>query len=450
MRFQLIEDNKHQALSHWLLPACLVAIIGGSIVALGKLPQGGARTKARTAQPASADAVANAPAPEWPQWGGPDRNFKSNAKGLASAWPPNGPRQLWGRRLGEGHSAIVVDNGKLYTMYSKGEQEVVIALDAANSKTLWEYAYDAPTKGMNYELGLGPHATPLIVGNLIFTTGATAKLHALDKLTGKVVWSHDLWKEYGGTKIGRGYSCSPLAYKNTVIVTVGGSGQALMAFNQKDGTVAWKKQNFEAGPASPIIVNVDGQEQLVAFMANEVAGMDPSNGELFWSYPHKTEWGLNISTPVWGEGNLLFISSAYNGGSRVLQLSRAAGKTTVKELWASNRLRVHIGTVIRLGDYVYGSSGDFGPAFLSAVEIKTGKIVWQDRSFSKVSFVYADGKVILLDEDGHLALATFSPQGLQVHSKMELLTSKSWTVPTLVGNRLYVRDRKVIMALDLS
>ena len=134
----------------------------------------------------------------------------------------------------------------------------------------------------------------------------------------------------------------------------------------------------------------------------------------------------------------------------MLKLTRAGEKTKVEELWFSNRLRIHIGTALRLGDYVYGASGDFGPAFLSAVEIKTGRIAWQDRSFSKTNLLYADGKVILLDEDGHLAIATFSPAGLKVLAKAQLLQSKAWTVPTLVGNTLYVRDRRVMMAVDLG
>ncbi len=409
------------------------------------------RPQPRPKAPATAQSASvNMPLPEWPQWGGPGRNFMANVTGLANEWPANGPRQLWGRRLGTGHSAIVVDHGKLYTMYSRGQQEFVIALDAANGKTIWEYPYQSPTKGLALEYGEGPHATPLIVGNLVYTVGTTGKMHALDKQTGKLVWFHDLWTEFGGTRMDRGYSCSPLAYKKTVIVTVGGSGQALIAFDQKTGAVVWKKQNFELSPASPMLINVDGQEQLVAFMADGIFGLDPNNGELLWNHPHKTEWGLNISNPVWGEGNLLFVSSAYNGGSRVLQLAQSGGKTRVKEVWAHKRMRVHHSTIIRLGDYVYGSSGDFGPAPLTAVEVKTGKIAWQDRSFSKANFLYADGKLILLDEDGNLALVTVSPQGLKIYSKMQLLSSKAWTVPTLVDGKLYVRDRKVIMALELK
>ncbi|CAN5528027.1 PQQ-like beta-propeller repeat protein [soil metagenome] len=387
---------------------------------------------------------------EWPQWGGPGRNFISTSKGLAASWPPTGPKQLWTRALGEGHSAIVVDGNTLYTMYSQGEQETVIALAANTGKTIWEHKYNAPTASINYEYGLGPHSTPLLAGDLLYTVGSIGKLHALHKKTGKVIWSHDLYKDLGGRKMGRGYACSPIAYRDTVILTVGGPGQSYVAFNQKDGKIVWKNQNLDISPASPMIINIDGQDQLVAFMGKEIAGLNPNNGELLWSHPHVTDWGLNISNPVWGSDNLLFVSSAYNGGSRVLKLTQKDGKTKVSELWFHRRLRLHHTTAIRIGDHVYASSGDFGPAFFSAVNIKTGEVAFQDRSFPKTNFLYADGKFIILDEDGNLALATVSPAGLKVISRVSVMKNRAWTVPTLVGSKLYLRDRRTIAALDLS
>ena len=394
---------------------------------------------------------ARAQSPGWPQWGGPRRNFMVESKGLATAWPADGPKRLWSRELGEGHSSIIVDQGRLYTMYSKGDQEFVIALDGASGKTIWEKSYAAPVGGLRLENGNGPHATPLVVGDLLFTVGVIGKMQAFDKQSGRVVWSHDLYQEYGGTRMGRGYSCSPLAWKNTVIVTVGGrgKGQALMAFDQKTGAVVWKKHDFDLSPSTPTIIDVDGQDQLVIVLADQIVGMNPNDGELLWSHQHPCDWGLNISVPIWGAGNILVVSSAYSGGSRALQLNQAGGKTTVKELWASRRMRVHHSTMIRLGDLVFGSSGDFGPAPMTAIDVKTGNIVWQDRSFPKVNMVYADGKAIFLDEDGVLALVTLSPEGMKVISKASILTNLAWTPPTLDGTKLYARDRKTIVALDL-
>jgi outer membrane protein assembly factor BamB len=165
-------------------------------------------------------------------------------KSLAASWPEGGPRRLWSRALGDGYSSIVADDKRIYTMYRRGEREVVIAMEAATGVTAWEYSYDAPfTKDYDMSNGPGPHATPLLAENYIFTTGATSKLHCLDKQTGRVVWSRDLIKEFNGTVRVNGYSCSPLAYKNSVIVMVGGAGSAIVALNQKDGSVVWKKHD---------------------------------------------------------------------------------------------------------------------------------------------------------------------------------------------------------------
>ena len=395
----------------------------------------------------------------WLQWGGPTRNFVSDSKGLASTWPAGGPKKLWSRALGEGHSSIAVENGRLYTLYREinrsaqgtNHEEVVAAFEAATGKTIWEFKYPASTAGIDFTQGLGPHSTPLIVGNRIYTTSSRSELFALDKASGKRIWSHDMIAEYRAVPAGRGYTCSPILHNGLVIVTMGGPDQAVAAFDAQTGKLAWKGGYFVWAPASPILIDVDGQTQLVVFGGDVITGMDPANGRVLWSHPHKTDWGLNISTPVWSAGDhLLFVSSAYGTGSRALELRQKDGKTAVVEKWVSRRMRVHIGTVIRIGDYVYGSSGDFGPAVISAVDMKTGAIAWQDRSFSRAQMLYADGKLVVLDEDGTLGLATVSPHGLTVLARANVLTNLAWTPPTLVGTSLYVRDRKTMAAFDLG
>src|SRR5262245_45700134 len=401
-----------------------------------------------------------AAAPAWTQWGGPTRDFMSDATGLASTWPAGGPKKLWSRALGEGHSSILVEDGRLYTMYRplgmlsmvrRSQEEVVAALDAATGKTLWEFKYPSPTDDLDFSQGAGPHSTPLIVGNLLYATSTRKELFALNKANGQRVWSHDFVKEYNATAPGRGYSCSPIFYNGTIIVTMGGPGQAVAAFNQQTGALVWKAGDFQFAPASPILIDVDGQNQLVLFAGEAVAGLDPANGRTLWSRAHKTDWGLNISTPVWSPADhVLFVSSAYSTGSRAIELRQSGGTTTTSEKWFSRRMRVHIGTVIRLGDYAYGSSDDVGPAFISAVDMKTGNVVRQDRSFARAQLLYADGKAVVLDEDGTLGLATLSPQGLNVLAKASVLQNVSWTPPTLVGTKLYARDRKAIAAFNLG
>jgi outer membrane protein assembly factor BamB len=387
---------------------------------------------------------------EWPQFGGPHRDFTSDAKGLANSWPAAGPKKLWSRDLGEGYSGIAVDGAVLYTMYRRGSDEVTLAAATATGKTIWEHTENASFRsGMAMENGPGPHATPLVTADAVYAVGILAHLLCLDKKTGRVVWSHDLWREFNGTPMDRGYSVSPIAWKDTVIMKVGGAGHALMAFNQKDGKVVWQKQDFANSPSSPVIVKVDGQDQLVAVMGDEVVGVNPDSGDLLWKHPHNTSWHLNIALPLWTAGNTLFVSSAYTGGCDALELHVVNGTTQVKDLWSNNRMRVHIGNLLRIGDTLYGSSGDFGPAPLTALDAKTGKVLWQDRTFPKAAFLYADGKLIAVDEDGNLSLATVSPAGLKVLSRAELLRSNAWTAPSLVGTTLYVRDRHSLMALDL-
>ena len=397
---------------------------------------------------------------DWPQWGGPNRDFKIAAKGLAASWPDEGPRRLWSRELGEGYSSIAAVSGTLYTMYRRGNEEVVIALEAATGKTVWEHAYAAPFIVVGREAdivqeyhlsnGLGPHSTPLIVGDHLFAAGATGWFHCLDKNTGEVIWKHHLFTDLGGFVRQRGYAPSPIAYQDTVILPVGAVGGSIMAFDQQNGEIVWRRHDYHHAYASPSLIDVDGQEQLVTFMRDWVVAVDPRNGDLFWSYPIESTQGTNVSTPVFGPGNLLFMSASYGVGARVLRLTRVSGRTDLEEVWVSPRVRLHYANAIRIGDVIYGSSGDFGPAFFTAIDVHTGSVFWQDRRLARANFIYADGHFIMVDEDGTLVLATPSAKGLVIDSQTDLLESNAWTVPTLIGTTLYVRDRKSILALDLG
>src|SRR5262249_3202089 len=151
-----------------------------------------------------------------------------------------------------------------------------------------------------------------------------------------------------------------------------------------DGSAVWSHEDFGNAYSSPLLIRVDGLEQMAMMMDGAIIGVNPHNGDLQWQIPFKASYGIAVATPVWGPDNLLFVSAEYDAGAKVIQLSRKGDATIAKELWSVNRLRLHHGNAIRLGDTLYFSSGGKGSvAILTAVDIKSGKIHWQDRSVGK-------------------------------------------------------------------
>jgi len=420
------------------------------MVAVPAAAQRGAPVRKKAAPSAPPPPVP--PGVAWTQWGGPHRNFQTEATGLKDTWPASGPRVVWKRALGEGYSAPSVENGVLYTMYGKPREEVVIAADAETGKTLWERANPMTfTSDAAQELGNGPSSAPLIAGGRLFTTGVAGRLQCVDKKSGTVLWSQELVSGLKGSSLMYGYASSPIAFRDLVIVPVGGSGRGLMAFNQADGKVAWSKVDFGNVYSSPLLINVGGLEQLVALLDGALVAVNPLNGDLQWQVPFKANYSIAVSTPVWGDGDILFVSAEYDAGAKAIRLDRNGQETRVTELWSSNRLRLHHGNAMLIDGVLYFSSGGKGSqAILSAVDAQSGKIYWQQRSIQKATFVWADRKLITLDEDGTLMIAHPSREGFKISATAPLLSRLSWSPPVLVGSRLYIRDRRDLMCVDLS
>ena len=390
----------------------------------------------------------------WRQLGGPHRNFRVDSAAPATAWGESGPARLWSRPLGEGYSSIVADGDLLVTMYREDDDEVVVALDAATGATRWRHAYHAPLLHDGYfdvwlnSAGPGPYSTPLIAGDTVFAVGVDGRFHALDKRTGELRWAHDLVEAFD-VGVYNAFASSPIAYGRTVILPLGGSGAGVVALERETGATVWRSPAFDLAPGSPVLIDVDGQDQLAVLGQQELVGLDARSGRRLWRHPHPNELGLNISMPVWGDDNALFLSSGYGGGSRLLRLSRVDGRTTPDEVWFNSRMRLHFGNALRVGGLIVGSTGDFGPAFVAALDAATGREVWRERSFARAQLVQAGGRLVIVDEDGELAVASVTGEGLEVHARAAVLTANAWTPPTLVGNVLYLRDRQHILALDL-
>src|SRR5215471_20459932 len=140
-----------------------------------------------------AAAAASPQAVAWTQWGGPHRNFTTEASGLKPSWPSTGPKVIWKRPLGEGYSSPSVEGSALYTMYGRPGQEIVTALEAGTGKTIWEHSTPMAFRSDAPEMGNGPYATPLLAGGRVFTAGVNGRLQCLDRKTGEPQWTQMLW-----------------------------------------------------------------------------------------------------------------------------------------------------------------------------------------------------------------------------------------------------------------
>ena len=395
-------------------------------------------------------AAQTAPA-AWPGWGGPSGTFHVAAPGLR--WSGAQPRALWRRELGDGYSTVVGDASSVYTMARRDDRAIVVAaLDAATGKPRWTRDIDdaiAPRDFVQY--GKGPNSTPLVAGGTLYLVTHHGRLCALDAASGRTKWTRELWAELEGTFRDVGYSASPVLVEGRIVLPVGGPGQALMAFDAATGATAWKAGSYGNAMASPLLVDVDGERQIVMFLVEGVAGFAAATGAERWFHPHKTSYDVNAATPVWhAPSRTLVISSAYDHGARGIRLTRQGTTTTAKEAWFNRRLRVHHSNMLVIGNHVYASSGDFGPAPLTAIDVATGQLAWQSRHFPKVNMLHLGDRTILLDEDGRLAIVTLAPAGLTVHQEAPVLTRLAWSAPTLIGTRLYVRDRQTLVALALE
>ncbi len=386
----------------------------------------------------------------WLQWGGPSRDFSLAQNSLATSWDENQPRVVWRRQLGGGHSAILAEDGVLYTMHGGARRTRVVAIDAAQGKTLWHF-----DSGNRYQSHMaqydGPHSTPLIAGHRLFTVSIDAQVHAFDKGSGRLLWQRDLVREHGVDLPQSGYAASPVAWRDLILLPgLGGSAAGAMALDQRDGSTAWGEQSFNSSHASPTLISLGGTPQAIFHGMEWLYSLAPDTGSLIWRKKLRSGAADNISfTPVWDEeGGQLLVSHRYdNSGAQALRIEESGDGFGVEKAWHNLRLRVEHGNGVLIGRIFIASSGS-SPGFLVGLDADDGSLLWRVR-LPKATFVSAGNQLLILDEEGTLHLARPDRDGPHIQSNFKVLQYNAWTAPTLVGKSLYLRDRFDIVRLDL-
>ena len=378
----------------------------------------------------------------WPQWRGPNRDGVSKETGLLKQWPADGPPLVWkAAGAGRGYSSFSIADGKLYTMGLRGDREYVVAFDVATGKEAWATPHGSAFRN---DRGDGPRGTPTVDGDRVYALGGSGDLSALDARTGKIVWSKNVLKAFGGENITWGISESPLVLGNKVLVNPGGPGASIVALNKADGSLIWKSQSDKAGYSSGIPVEINGATQVVFFTSERAVGLDAKDGRLLWDYSRPANNVANVATPI-VRANRVFISSDYGTGGGVVEIKP---DNKAQEIWFTKDMRNHHSSSVLIGDYLYG----FSSAILTAIKFDTGEIAWRNRSVGKGSLVYADGNLYCFSENGVVGLVEATPTGYKEKGRFRILQDQlpTWTHPVVAGGRLYLRDQDTIYAFDVK
>lgn len=380
---------------------------------------------------------------DWPQWRGPHRDGISPETGLQLRWPAGGPKVLWKAKGGLGYSALAIADGRAYTLLQDGDNEALVCWDADSGREQWRFRY--PCRYEN-SFGSGPRATPTVDGKRVYTVGATGIFHCVNAETGEKLWRHDLLEEFKADNLQWGVSFSPLVEGDLVFTNPGGPrGKSLAAFHKETGELAWSALDDQAGYSSPVAATLAGVRQVLFFTAAGMVSVNPKDGSLYWRFPWETEYECNVATPI-TVGDYVFLSSGYGRGCALLKVSKtASGKLEAKRVYENNHMCNHFSTCVLHQDHLYG----FNESTLTCLELRTGKEVWKEKGFRKGSLMLADGHLIVLGEQGRLAVAEATPEAYREVASHQVFRGKCWTMPVLAGGKLYLRDEEDVVCLDL-
>ena len=388
---------------------------------------------------------------DWPQWRGDSRRDHSPDKGLLAQWPQEGPKQVWSfNNAGSGYAGFAIAKDSLFTMGLRDGMEFLIAVNASTGKELW-----SSSAGQKYPNGWGdgPRMTPTVDGDRVFAIGGQGLLICVEAKNGKLIWSKNLVTDLGGQLQDWGYTESPLVVGDIVICTPGGPQGTLAGLDKSSGAVRWRTSGLtdKAQYSSPILIQHEGQPQVVQLVMNRFFGVSPKDGSVLWKKDFPGRVAV-IPTPIYEDG-IVYVTAGYGVGCEAVRLGT---NNSIAPLYSNKVMKNHHGGVVCVDGYLYGHSDGAGWV---CQELKTGKEIWSHKGFGKGSVTYADGKLICLDErNGDVALVEASTQGWKELSRFKLapLSSKRspqggiWPHPVVVNGRLYLRDQELLHCFNVK
>ena len=379
----------------------------------------------------------------WPGFRGAARDSVVRGIRISTEWSTRAPTELWRRPVGPGWSSFAVDGDQIYTQEQRGDDEIVACYRLDSGEPTWRHR--DPVRFWESNGGAGPRATPTLHGNRVLTFGATGLVNALDRATGAVVWTRNAVTDTGKEIPDWGFASSPLVVDDLVIVAVAGQ---LLAYDIRDGRPRWTGDPGGGGYSSPHLATIAGVSQVLLVRGGRTIGVAPADGSLLWERSGEAAVAI-VQPAVTADGDVLIATGDAMGGTGIRRLSvtREAGKWAVQERWMSSGLKPYFNDFVVHDGHAYGFDG----GILSSIDLRDGARRWKGGRYGHGQLMLLPDQdlLLVLSEEGELALVRATPDQFKELARFPALDGKTWNHPTLVGDRLLVRNGQEMAAFRL-
>lgn len=405
-------------------------------------------------------------AEDWTRFRGPTGNG-IGASSAPTSWDAEN-NMKWSIDLpGPGSSCPIVLDDRIYlTCYTgygvdqrnpgdaKDLKRHVLCFDRENGKELWRATVDSeydedPYKGFITHHGYAS-STPVTDGKHIFVHFGKTGVFAFD-MDGKQVWKQQIGTKSDPAKWGNGASC--VLYNDLVIINAGNTDNSIIAFNKTDGKEIWrvKDAKFTFTWSTPIIVNVDGRDEMIINMPGKILGYDPASGEELWWAKSPIDRTV-CGSCVYHDG----VAYAMGGREGRAVAVRVGGKGDVTEthtVW-NNSLRSGINTPIVANGNLYWIAADK----IYCADCKTGEYEYTERlkaggkrqgpSGDYSSPVAIGDKILMVTRSGttHVVAATDEYNKLGENS-FKGDTSRFNATPAISDGQLFIRSNNKLYCI---
>jgi outer membrane protein assembly factor BamB len=405
----------------------------------------------------------------WPGFRGPDRDSHYDQKTILTNWPANGLTLLWRQPCGGGYSSFAIAQGLAFTIEQRRDNEVAVAYNFKDGYEIWTSAW--PDHFQEYFSEEGPRSTPTFSDGKVYALGAMGELRCLDAATGKMLWSHNILVEYHASVPTYGIASSPLVLGDKLIVqSSAGNGKSVLCYDKRDGKLLWSALDDVTGYASPSLVNLAGQDQIIICAETRTLGLSSEDGKILWEYPWRVLHNqLPIAQPLPLSSNRFLLSAGYFTGCAAVEVSLSPSERkksgaeislspsdgeragvrvdlSARTLWQNKNLKNKFSSSVFWQGYIYGLDEDI----LTCLDATTGERKWKDGRYGYGQLLLANGHLIILSGEGELALVKAIPERFEELARFQAIKGKTWNHPAIADGKILVRNAQEMACFQIS